>query len=450
MVAAWQSLGAGARAVDAAGAEAGAMSALKIALINTFYPPYNFGGDGVYVRRFAHALARRGCEVHVLHDTETFKAMSSTPASSLPPLEEPPGVTVHRLESPLGPLASLLTHQTGRPLAHKKALRAFFQQNFDVTHFHNVSLVGGPGILSMGSGVRLYTAHEHWLVCPTHILWRHNKELCDARECFKCQIVHRRPPQLWRQTDFLNAQAKNIDGFIALSQSSADNHRRFGFPYEMNVLPSFLPEAAIAASTEGPHQPQRPYALFVGRLEIIKGLQDLIPAFRAAPDLDLVVVGSGDYGDELRRLAGDAPSIRFLGQLPPDEIGALYAGAAAVVLPSVCYEVFPLVALEAFRAGAPIVARNLGPFPEIIEQSGAGVLFSEPSEAVAAVTRFAADKGRRAEYGARAKAAFAAHWSEDVALGAYFNLVAAKAADKGLGDVAEKAGKLASPKAGLR
>lgn len=420
------------------------MSALKIALINTFYPPYNFGGDGVYVRRLAHALARRGCEVHVLHDAETYKAMSSTPAASLEPLDEPPGVTVHRLESPLGPIASLLTHQTGRPLAHQKSLSAFFQQDFDVTHFHNVSLVGGPGILSMGSGIRLYTAHEHWLVCPTHILWRHNRELCDARECFKCQIAHHRPPQLWRHTDYLVRQAAHVDGFIALSRSSADNHRRFGFPYEMNVLPSFLPDAESAPATESSRDLSRPYALFVGRLEIIKGLQDLIPAFCAAPDMDLLVVGDGDYGDELKRLAGGAPTIRFLGRLPPEELSALYAGAAAVILPSVCYEVFPLVALEAFRAGAPIVARNLGPFPEIIEQSGAGVLFSEPAEAIATVSRFAADRARRAEYGARAKAAFDAHWSENVALGAYFNLIAAKAAGKGRRDIAEKAEKLAA------
>ncbi len=426
------------------------MSALKIALINTFYPPYNFGGDGVYVRRFAHALARRGCEVHVLHDTETFKAMSSAPASSLEPLDEPPGVTVHRLASPLGPLASLLTHQTGRPLAHQKSLRAFFQQEFDVTHFHNVSLVGGPGILSMGSGVRLYTAHEHWLVCPTHILWRHNKELCDARECFKCQIAHRRPPQLWRNTDYLIRQAAHIDAFIALSRSSADNHRRFGFPYEMTVLPSFLPDAESAPATDGSRDRSRPYALFVGRLEIIKGLQDLIPAFGAAPDIDLLVVGDGDYGGELKRLAGDAPTIRFLGRLPPEEISALYAGAAAVILPSVCYEVFPLVALEAFRAGAPIVARNLGPFPEIIERSGAGVLFDDPAGAIAAVAGFAADKARRADYGARAKAAFAANWSENVALSAYFNLIAAKAAGKGLSRIAGKARKSAPLTPNLR
>lgn len=419
------------------------MSALKIALINTFYPPYNFGGDGVYVRRLAHALARHGCDVRILHDTETYKAIAPKPLSALTPLAEPPGVRVTRLESPIGALSTLVTHQTGRPIAHRRALEEFFSEEFDVTHFHNVSAVGGPGILSMGSGVRVYTAHEHWLVCPTHILWRHNREICDRRECMKCQIIYRRPPQLWRHTDFLKRQSAHIDAFIALSRSSAENHRRFGFEPEMRILPSFLPDAPAPFEQTSRSGAEKPYALFVGRLEKLKGLQDVIPAFKARAEIDLVIIGEGEFKDELSRIAGDAPNIKFLGKLAPEKLDRHYANAAAVLLPSVCYEVFPLVALEAFRAGAPIVARNLGPFPEIAEISGAGLLFDRPEEAAAAVGRIAADPALRRSLGARGRAAFETRWSEKTALSAYFNLIAEKAALKGLRDAAEKATVLA-------
>lgn len=418
------------------------MSALKIALINTFYPPFNFGGDGVYVRRMAHALARLGCEVHILHDTETYKALAPKQRGSLRPLEEPPGVTVHRLESPIGVAAALVTHQTGRPLAHGRALNEFFSSQFDITHFHNVSAVGGPGILSRGSGVRLYTAHEHWLVCPTHILWRYDREICDGRRCFSCQISYRRPPQLWRLTGLLQKQAAHIDAFIALSQSSADNHKRFGFNREMIVLPSFLPE--IDEQGSDPGLQERPYLLFVGRLEKLKGLQDVIPAIRECPQLDLVIIGDGDYADTLKASASGARNIKFLGSRPSEELSAYYRNATAVVLPSVCYEVFPLVALEAFRAGAPIIARNLGPFPEIVEKSNAGVLFDSPGEVVEAGLRFAADAPLRAKAGEAARNAFSTFWSERSALYAYFNLVATLAAAKGLRETSEKAHAIAS------
>lgn len=416
---------------------------MKIALINTFYPPYNFGGDGVYVRRFAHALARLGCDVRVLHDAETYKALAPKPLGDLAPLDEPSGVLVTRLESGLGPLSTLLTHQTGRPVAHGPALKEFFSETFDVTHFHNVSAVGGPGILSMGSGVRLYTAHEHWLVCPTHILWRHNREVCDRRECVKCQVVYRRPPQLWRYSDFLQRQTAHIDAFIALSRSSAENHRRFGFEPEMRVLPSFLPDAPASPTQPTGFDQSKPFALFVGRLEKLKGLHDIIPAFKERPDLDLVIIGDGEYRGELEAIAGGAPNIRFRGKRPPEELEDYYRRAAAVILPSVCYEVFPLVALEAFRAGAPVVARNLGPFPEIAEMSGAGLLFDRPEEAVAAVGRLADDPLLRKTMGERGRHAFETHWSEKVALCAYFNLIAEIAARKGLQNTAETANSLA-------
>lgn len=419
------------------------MSRLKIALVTTFYPPHNFGGDGVYVRRFAHALARRGCDVHVLYDTEAYRMLAPRPLGPLVPVEEPPGVTVHPIASRLGPVASMITHATGRPLATGGAIDEFFSQPFDVTHFHNVSLVGGPGILSKGSGVRLYTAHEHWLVCPTHILWRHNRELCVGRECVKCQIAYNRPPQLWRFTGLLEREARHIDAFIALSRSTADNHRAFGFPFEMRVLPSFLPDAKMPSSVVPPPVAGN-YALFVGRLEKLKGLQDLIPAFTSDPSLELLIVGEGDYGKELRRLAGDSANIRFLGRKTPEELEPLYAAAAAVVMPSVCHEVFPLVALEAFRAGTPIVARDLGPFPEIIEKSGAGFLFKNPADAHRSTKLLAGDVGLREELGARARRAVATHWSETAAMTAYFNLIAEKAAVKGLPECAETARALAS------
>lgn len=420
------------------------MNALKVALVTTFYPPHNFGGDGVYVRRFAHALARRGCDVHVLYDTEAFKTLAPRPIGPLEPLDEPPGVTVHALTSILGPLVSIITYESGRPIVHDAAINKFFEAPFDITHFHNVSLVGGPGILSKGSGVRLYTAHEHWLVCPTHILWRHNRELCDKRECVKCQLTYRRPPQLWRYTGLLEREARHIDAFIALSQSSAENHKEFGFPFDMRVLPSFLPEEIRPARKTSNSSDGRPYALFVGRLEKLKGLQDLIPVFRADPAIDLLIVGEGEYGAELRRMAAGAPHIRFLGKKPPEALGEIYAGAVAVVMPSVCYEVFPLVALEAFRAGVPIVARALGPFPEIIEKSGAGFLFTDPDEARNAVERLIADPQLRTDLGARGRIAVNAHWSERAAMTAYFNLVAEKADGKGLTDLSRKARGLAS------
>lgn len=395
---------------------------LRFALITTFYPPYHFGGDANYVRQLAHTLVKRGHEVDVIHDIDAYRLLSRHPNPD--PVSEPAGLQVFGMQSRMGALSCLATQQLGRPLFHGREIaRILRDRRHDVIHYHNISLVGGPGILGYGDAIKLYTAHEHWLVCPTHVLWRHNREPCNEKQCLRCVINYRRPPQLWRNTGLLSRQLRHVDEFCSPSHFSANKHREYGFPRAMEVLPSFIPDAVPAQPENGPAPAARPYFLFVGRLEKIKGLQDVIPVFRDNPPADLLIVGDGEYEAALRAAAGDAEHIRFLGKMRPEQLRPLYAGALAAVLPSICYEVFPLVALEAFREGTPIIARKLGPFPEIIETSQAGLLFESREELERAIRRMAGDREFRHAAGAAAAEAFASHWSETASMQAYFDLI---------------------------
>ena len=236
------------------------MSRLRFALVTTFYPPHHFGGDAVFIRRLAHALARRGHAVEVIHDVDAFEMLH--PGVSPEPIDEPDGVRTHPLRSRLGRLSCLATHQTGRPVVHGARIRRILEGGrFDVIHFHNVSLVGGPGVLAYGSGIKLYMAHEHWLVCPSHTLWRHDRELCEGRECLRCVLHYRRPPQLWRYTGLLRRRIAHVDAFISPSAFSAAKHREFGFARELEVIPYFLPdpdsgsETAEATAADAPRAP---------------------------------------------------------------------------------------------------------------------------------------------------------------------------------------------------
>ncbi len=414
---------------------------LRIALVTTFYPPFNFGGDGIYVQRLARALAARGHHVEVIHDTDGYRALSGNDPEA-PDTDD--GIPVHRLSSRNPTLASLAVQQFGRPAWHSAKLRALLTDRFDVIHFHNISLIGGPGIWKYGTGIKLHTAHEHWMVCPTHILWRDNREICDERRCLHCILRHRRPPQLWRATDLVAREAHHVDRFLMLSQSSADNHRRFGFSAPMTVFPSFLPKSEADAVEGEETRADTPYVLFVGRIEIIKGLQDVIPAFEDLP-AELWIAGTGNYEGELRALAGGNPKIRFLGQKPMHELRHLYRDALAVVTPSRCYEVFPMVVLEAFREATPIVARDLGPYPEIVATSGGGRLFSTTEELRAALMQYITDPTEAAEAGQRGRDAFDRLWSEDVVAGLYFDEITTAARERGLDDIAERAAAFATP-----
>lgn len=406
------------------------MRSLRIAMLTTFYPPFSFGGDAVGVQRLARALAARGHETTVIHDEDAFLTLGGRPPEAPP---EPDGVRRIGLRSRAGKLSNLLTHQLGRPVVHGARIReALSQGRFDIVWFNNVSLVGGPALLSYGDGLKVYEAHEHWLVCPTHVLWRHGRELCDGRECLRCALAYRRPPQLWRAGGMLERRLEEVDLLIAKSRFSRDKHRAFGLEREMTVIPYFLPDLPVAPGpAPGPAPHDRPYFLFVGRLEKIKGLQDVIPAFAGEGPADLLVLGDGDYAGELKRLAAGMPRVKFLGRRPPEALDAFYRGAIALVVPSVCYETFGIILIESFRFGTPVLARRLGPFPEIVEGCGGGLMFETGEELEAGLARYQSDPGLRARLARGARAGFEARWREDRVMAAYGEALACAARRRG-------------------
>ena len=403
------------------------MTELKILMFTTFYPPYSFGGDAIGVQRMARALAARGHQVTVVHDEDSYLILGGKPGAE----GAPDGVARVGLRAKNGFLSNLLTQQTGRPTVHAGRIKALIDEmRPDILWYNNTSLVGGPGLLAYGDAFKIYEAHEHWLVCPTHVLWRHGRELCDKRECLKCVVNYRRPPQAWRYTGLLDRMLDKADLIIAKSEFSRGKHRDFGLRQTMQVLPYFLPDLDTAAVAPYGGHP-RPYFLFVGRLEKIKGLQDVFPEMDRYPDADLLILGDGDYADELKRQAEGNPRIQFLGRKSPDELNAYYRGALALIVPSVCYETFGIILIESFRLGIPVIARRLGPFPEIVETAGGGLLFQTGDEMRAAMARMQQDADGRAQMAVAARRAFEERWREDRVMAAYGTVLAGAARARG-------------------
>jgi glycosyltransferase involved in cell wall biosynthesis len=391
---------------------------LSFCMLTTFYPPYHFGGDALYVYRLSNELARQGHRVTVVHCMDAYKVLRrAEPSGEFP---QHPHVRVQRLRSRWGTLSPLVTYLTGQPGLKSSALSAVFrQQRFDVIHFHNVSLVGGPGILRYGEGTKLYTMHEHWLVCPMHVLWKLNREVCVEPECLRCTLAFRRPPQLWRYGGLLAEQLRHVQLFLSPSRFTEEQHRRRGFTHPIRHLPYFVPLAETRLQPGGPRA-ERAYFLFVGRLEKIKGVQTLIDTFRTYRAADLIVVGDGGYAEELRRQAIGLGHVHFLGRVHPDALRSLYAGAIALLVPSLCYEVFGIVTLEAFAQRTPAIVRDLGALPEPVCDSGGGYTFRTERELIAAMEELRLDSARRAELGERGYQGYLRNWSEEPHLRDYF------------------------------
>lgn len=398
---------------------------LSICMMTTFYPPYHSGGEAFYLYCLSNELARRGHRITVIHCVDSYRVQTSAPPRGDFPHEL--GVTVHRLESPVGRVSPLITYLTGRPGLKAPALNRIFGEPFDVVHFHLMTLFGPAALRYGGDAVRLYTTHDHWLVCPMYDLWKQNRELCEKPECLKCTLSFGRPPQLWRYTNLLDRELQQVDLFLSPSQSTIRQHRRRGFTFPMRQLPYFLPFALATAPSppgdvEGPRL-GRPYFLFVGRLVSLKGVHMLIEAFRRYTSADLLIAGDGAYGDELKRKAEGLEHVRFLGRVHPDRLRGLYAGAIAALVPSLVYETFGFITLEALAQRTPVIATALGAVGELAEASGGGIIYRTQDEMVAAMERLRTNPALRNELANRGYTAFVERWSEGPHVAAYMDAI---------------------------
>jgi glycosyltransferase involved in cell wall biosynthesis len=392
---------------------------MRFGMVTTFYPPFSYGGDATYVRNLSRALVEQGHDVDVIASTEAYLVRSKDGDQVVPSWED--GVSVRRIRHAAGLLAPLVSQQTGLPAFHTAALNAFFAHPFDVLHFHNVSLMGGPGVLRMGQArARLMSLHDHWLICPTHALWKNRSHACDRRTCFTCTIRSGLPPQLWRYTRLRDRSLESVDRLLAPSKFTADMHRANGIEARIEVLPLFSSlEGAAAAEAE---QPRR--VVFAGRITALKGIETLLRVVSKMPDIELFVLGQGELRGLLTAAYAQHPNIRFFGKVEQDQLAEHFARAAAVVFPSLVPETFGLTIVEAAACGTPaIVAKSSGGAAELVSTTGGGLLYQGDEELATAIRQLVEDRPLRNELGARARAGYQQRYTKELHIAAYLSQI---------------------------
>jgi glycosyltransferase involved in cell wall biosynthesis len=172
------------------------------------------------------------------------------------------------------------------------------------------------------------------------------------------------------------------------------------------VAPASPPPAAPRAEEPG-------LILAASRLVPSKGAGLLLQALSlmVRADAQLVIAGDGPCRARLEKMAesaGLSPRVRFLGELPPEELDGWYARAAVVACPLLHPEAFGLVGIEAMAHGKPVVAFAGGATEEWLQDGRTGLVVRERrAEALAqALERLIRDSALRATLGQGARAAW--------------------------------------------
>lgn len=250
----------------------------------------------------------------------------------------------------------------------------------EIVHAHNLFPTLSPAVLrassSAGAAVVL-TLHNFRLMClPANLLrggwvcetcvgrspWRGVAHRCYRRSALGSAALAS-SLMLHRRLGTFGA----VSRFLAVSEFVRNKHIEAGLPPErIRVKANFT---WPAEQRRGPGE----HFLFLGRLAPEKGVDTLLRAWEISPpELPLVVVGDGPIAGALRR---DAPrGVEFRGQVPPQDVPSILARARALMVPSRWYEAAPRSIIEAYAAGVPVLASDIGALPEIVADGVSGRL----------------------------------------------------------------------------
>lgn len=300
-------------------------------------------------------------------------------------------------------------------------LRALFRKHAPLAaHFHNTFPLVSPAAYyaARHEGVPVVqTLHNFRLVCPNGLLFRDGRacEECLGRSlawpgvahaCYRgsrgvtaisaAMVAWHRARGTWTNA---------VDMYIALSEFSRGRFTEGGLPADrIAVKPNFLAQDPGVGSHAGG------YALFVGRLAPEKGIQLLLDAWlRVRAPYTLKIVGSGplESGLDLHR-----PGIEWLGHQPTARVLGLMKDASVLLVPSECYENFPVTIVEAFATGLPVIASRIGSLSELVRDRETGLQFrpGDPAHLAAAVDWAFENEPEMLAIGQRGRRAFEANY----------------------------------------
>jgi glycosyltransferase involved in cell wall biosynthesis len=267
-----------------------------------------------------------------------------------------------------------------------------------VVHFHNtLPLVSPAGYYAArAEGVPvIQTLHNYRLLCPVALFFR------DGRVCEDCMgkavpwpgVVHRcyrgsRTASGVIATMLtvhraLRTWTEMVDVYVALTEFARNKFIEGGLPAgKIVVKPNFV------APDPGRGQGGGGYALFVGRLAPEKGTGTMLAAWdRLGTRIPLKIVGDGPLRDQVVEAAARQSNVEWLGHRPVEDVQALMGKADMLIFPSQWYETFGRVAAEAFAAGTPVIAANIGAVAELVEHGRTGLKFrpGDPEDLVTQV-----------------------------------------------------------------
>lgn len=343
---------------------------MNILFINTLYSPYIGGGAEVICQEQAEGLQRRGFSVSVL----------TTSSDSGLYQDEVNGVTVYRagIRNFYWHFSASKPNKYIRMLWHIRDIYNVGMRQYvklvmqkekpDVVICHNLAGFS----ISIWDEIKInkipiiQILHDLYLLCPRSNMFK-NERACD-KQCSICglmRLCHKR-------------KSGNIDVVVGVSNYILEHFKKYG--YFCNAKSSVIYNARTISKLDVHRNRSVGTPLrigYIGTLSKVKGIEWLIRTF-AQLDIDatLFIAGRGEsveYEEYLKKLASTDKRICFLGYMKPLDF---FSQIHLSIIPSLCPDTFPTVAIESCAYSVPVIATKVGGLPEMIQDGVNGLLIN--------------------------------------------------------------------------
>lgn len=346
---------------------------MKILIINCFYFPNLIGGTENSIKILADELANRGNEV----------AVFTTDANNKFLVEEINNVRVYRstgknvyytkekknrIKKFVYKLIELRNYFVLTDL--RKALNEFKP---DVVHTNNLFNMS-PYVLKYikKNNIKIvHTIRDYWFMCPHSTLLNNKSEICENAS-FLCKIYRNYYRYLSKFADVVTAPS-NFTLDLLIKNGYFKNSKAICVS---NAIDFNEEEVIKNISKREKNDNVEVNFLFIGNLHKSKGIEYLIETFKSInnKNIKLIICGKGQLEHYVKQAALADKRIIYKGAVYETDKKNVLLESDVLIIPSIWYEPFGRVIIEAYKYGMPVIGTDMGGIPEVIDNNLTGVI----------------------------------------------------------------------------
>lgn len=392
---------------------------MKILMLAQFYPP-TIGGEERHVADLSVELVARGHEVSV----------ATLWQEDMPEYEIDRGVHIYRIHGTMQRMNVLFSEkkrQYAPPFPDPELLlalrRIVLKEQPDIVHAHNWLAHSFTPLKAWSKAKFVVSLHDCSLACVQKRYMRHDV-LCSGPGLIKCLAcatdfygIAKGPLSASANFFWAARERHAVDMFLPVSRAIVESNQLDSYHVPYTIIPNFIRNQIDAYDDTFPALSQLPegdFLLFVGDVTLDKGAEVLLQAYAGLDtQVPLVLIGRPFLPGLAER---HLPNVYLMGSWPRGAVMEAWRRCSIALMPSICPDACPTVAMEAMAMGRPVIASRIGGLTDIVVDGETGCLVP-PGNVQAlrdAIYHLLRDPGQRARMGMMAKQRVVAFHAKDV------------------------------------